>query len=557
MQGRFHWLSTSPERLERVVQDVSYGSEPKLSFYALLAAATLIASFGLIANSTAVIIGAMLVSPLMTPIIGISLALVLGDMNLLRRATQAELLGVLLAVGLALLLGLFPLGLEATSEMLSRTEPNLLDLLVAVFAGFAGTYAMIDERLSPALPGVAIATAIVPPLANCGLCLAMGAYLGAYGSFLLFFANFVAILLVSSGTFIAAGMAPTIKALPKWDLFRRFGIAALSFLAVTVVLTHALVRMVNDRTLNHAIKAGISNELSQIAATSLENTLHQVYEGTLYILATVRTPTVISPERVKSIQEMLGKQLGLPVELIVRCTLAKDISATGSTSQVTAKNLDGFFLARTINPEVLKVQLAEQALRESLSARPELSLLEVDLLNFPRGAVILATVQGTRALIPMEIGALEKSVRDRLQDPQVHLVVRCLTTIDVDREGRVLFGWSHYASPTDEQKVLMTRTNEAVKQEARKFPDLFVTNVDSAPQGDSWAVRMEAVGPRVLTAGDLSRLEKDVSQRVGREVQITVWFKSEVLITSGGYASTEDYTRRRLEEREADPAIQQ
>jgi len=535
-----------------VVQDVSYGSEPKLSFYALLAAATLIAGFGLIANSTAVIIGAMLVSPLMTPIIGIALALVLGDIKLLRRASQAELLGVLLAVGLALLLGLLPLGLEATSEMLSRTEPNLLDLLVAVFAGFAGTYAMIDERLSPALPGVAIATAIVPPLANCGLCLAMGAYLGASGSFLLFLANFLAILLVSSGTFIAAGMAPAIKALPTWDLFRRFGIVALGFLAVAVVLTHTLVRMVNERNLSHAIKAGISMELSQIAATSLEDTLHQVHGDTLYILATVRTPRVISPERVKSIQEMLGKQLGLPVELILRCTLAKDVSATGSTSQVTAKDLDGFFLTRTINPEVLKVQLAEQALRESLSARPELNLIDVDLVHFPRGAFILATLQGSRALIPMEIQTLEKAVQDRLQDPKAHLVARCLTTVDVDREGRVLFGWSHFASHTDEQKALMMHMNEAVRQEALKFTDLFVTNVDSAPQGESWAVRMEAVGPRVLTARDLSRLEKEVSQRVGRDVQITVWFKSEVLVTPAGYTSTEEYTRKRLLDQDAD-----
>jgi uncharacterized membrane protein len=81
---------------------------------------------------------------------------------------------------------MFPLPLQVTPERLSRTEPNLMDLLVAVLAGVAGTYALIGARLSPALPGVAIATAIVPPLANSGLCLAMGAYQGAWGSFLLF-----------------------------------------------------------------------------------------------------------------------------------------------------------------------------------------------------------------------------------------------------------------------------------------------------------------------------------------------------------------------------------
>ena len=69
------------------------------------------------------------------------------------------------------------LGLEATPEMLSRTRPNLIDLLVAILAGFAGSYALIDEKISPALPGEAIATAIVPPLANSGLCFSLGAIL--------------------------------------------------------------------------------------------------------------------------------------------------------------------------------------------------------------------------------------------------------------------------------------------------------------------------------------------------------------------------------------------
>lgn len=553
MQGKFVWLRTSPERLEKVVEEINYGSEPKLSFYALLAASTLIAGFGLIANSIAVIIGAMLVSPLMTPIIGISLSLVLGDTQLLRRALQAEALGVLLAIALAGLLGLFPLALEATSEMLSRTQPNLMDLLVAVFAGFAGTYAMIDERLSPALPGVAIATAIVPPLANCGLCLATGAYLGAYGSFLLFFANFLAILVVSAGTFIAAGIATTIRQLPRWELVRRFGIAGVGFILVAVVLTHSLVRMVKGRHLDSMIKAGISGELSQMAATSLETTLHQFYEGKLYVLATVRSPRVISPERVKSIQESLGRQVGAPVELIVRCILSKDVSATGSTSQVTAQNLNGFFLKGDIASDVLKIQLAEQALREALSARPEFNLMDVDLLQFPRGPFVLATIQGSRALIPMEIEGLEKAVQDRLQDPDIRLLTRCLMTSDVDRQGRILLGWSHFGNHTQEEQQMMERINQIMKEQLRRFPDLFVTNLDSAPQENGWAVRMESVGPRILTAKEVTRLEEEVSQLVDREVTITLWFKSEALVTSGGYSSTEEFTRKRLQERAAEP----
>ncbi|HSQ86590.1 MAG TPA: TIGR00341 family protein, partial [Desulfobacterales bacterium] len=206
------------ERVVTVYEDIERGSKPELRFYAMVGASTAIAAFGLIMNSTAVVIGAMLVAPLMTPIFGIALALVRGDASLLGRAIRAEIVGVILTVSLAACFGLVIPELEVTQEMLSRTSPNLLDLLVAVFAGFAGAYAMVDEHISPALPGVAIATAIVPPLANSGLCLALGAYYGAMGSFLLFFANFLSILLVASAIFFASGMAHEFESITKKDV---------------------------------------------------------------------------------------------------------------------------------------------------------------------------------------------------------------------------------------------------------------------------------------------------------------------------------------------------
>jgi uncharacterized hydrophobic protein (TIGR00271 family) len=147
-------------RTRRLAQtEIADGSEPALRFYILVAISTLIASFGLIADSTAVVIGAMLVAPLMTPIFGISLALVRGETHLLGSATRAEIVGVTAAVFMGFVLGTLIGDIEPTPEMLSRTRPNLFDLLVAVLAGFAGAYALVDEKISPALPGVAIATA--------------------------------------------------------------------------------------------------------------------------------------------------------------------------------------------------------------------------------------------------------------------------------------------------------------------------------------------------------------------------------------------------------------
>jgi uncharacterized membrane protein len=103
--GDSSWLRVSRERAANVIEDITLGSDPKFSFYALLVASSLIAAFGLIANSIAVVIGAMLVSPLMTPIMGIALGLVRGDAGLLRRAFLAEVLGIVLAIGMAALFG--------------------------------------------------------------------------------------------------------------------------------------------------------------------------------------------------------------------------------------------------------------------------------------------------------------------------------------------------------------------------------------------------------------------------------------------------------------------
>jgi len=549
MSERFKWLKTSPARLNQVMEDIGYGSEPKVSFYALLMTASLIASFGLILNSSAAIIGAMLVCPLMTPMLGISLSLVRGDHMLLGRAIRAEAIGVVLAVGIAALLGLFPLALEVNREMLALPEPTLLDLLVAGLAGFAGTYAMIDARLSPALPGVAIATSIMPPLANTGLCLAVGAFNGAWGSFLLFLANFLTILLVSAGTFVAAGVSPEITRTEKWEFSRRFGVAALGFLLVTGLLTQTLVRIVKERYLTNNIKGALAAQFSQFPSTSLSSVIHQAYQNRLYVLATVRTPRVISPDKVKTIQESLSETLKRPTELIVRAILAKDVSAIGSTSQVTAQNLDGFFLSGHVAPEVLRIQQAEQALRELLVPRPDILLLEVDLLQFPCGPVVLATLQGSRILIPGEVQELEKGIQDRLQNPQIRLLTRCLTTVDVDARGRVLYAWAHFGSNSPEDSALQERVENAVREALQKFPELFITNVDALRSGEDWAVRVEAVGARVPAARDLAQMEKAISQKVHRSTRIYLWFKGEVMVTREGLSSVEDFTRKRLQER--------
>lgn len=142
--------SVSPQRKAQVISDTATDSIPRPLYYVLLLASAGIAAFGLLANSAAVVIGAMLVSPLMAPIFGMALALSRGDLHLLRNAMISEFGGVLLIIAFALILGLLPFALEVTPEMLARTKPSLLDLFVAALAG-ASPVALRWSTKGPAL----------------------------------------------------------------------------------------------------------------------------------------------------------------------------------------------------------------------------------------------------------------------------------------------------------------------------------------------------------------------------------------------------------------------
>lgn len=211
----------------------------------------------------------MLVAPLMTPIFGMTLALIRGNTDLFGKSVRAEVVGIVASIFMGFILGTLAPIVEATPEMLSRTEPNLFDLLVAVLASFASSYAMVDEKISPALPGVAISTAIVHPLANCGLCFSMGAYVGGIGSFLLFFVNFLSILLVASITFSVFGMARNFESMAKIDILKRYGLATVSFLIVTIFLTNALFKIALENQIKSNIRTLLSEEFSAMPVTGL------------------------------------------------------------------------------------------------------------------------------------------------------------------------------------------------------------------------------------------------------------------------------------------------
>ena len=189
-------------------QSVKSGAAMTGAYLGMNAAATLIAGFGLLENSPAVIIGAMLIAMLFGPIVGIALGLAEADMALLGRSIVSEVIGAAWVLVIAYGIGLVFRDLPIGSEVLSRTSPGTLDLLIALVGGLAGAFTYFATGISGVMVGVAIATALVPPLTTCGILLARGLTGPATGAFLLFLANFAAISLGAMVGFPSRGTPP-------------------------------------------------------------------------------------------------------------------------------------------------------------------------------------------------------------------------------------------------------------------------------------------------------------------------------------------------------------
>ena len=182
---------------DETVRAISAGVSFRGASLWVLVFAIFIASLGLNVNSTAVIIGAMLISPLMGPIIGMGLAVGISDFDLLKRSVKNYLVATVISVITAMLYFLLTPLDEAQSELLARTAPTLYDVLIALCGGAAGIVALATRGKGNVLPGVAIATALMPPLCTAGFGLATGNVFYFLGAFYLFFINTVFIALAT------------------------------------------------------------------------------------------------------------------------------------------------------------------------------------------------------------------------------------------------------------------------------------------------------------------------------------------------------------------------
>lgn len=261
------------ENEQEIIAQISSGVSFKGANLWVLIFAIFIASLGLNVNSTAVIIGAMLISPLMGPIIGMGLAVGINDFDLLRRSLKNYGVATLISVLTAMIYFLISPLSEAQSELLARTSPTLYDVLIAFCGGAAGIIALCTRGKGNVIPGVAIATALMPPLCTAGFGLATGHWLYFLGAFYLFFINTVFIALA---TFCGVRLLhfqqhefqssePALKA-------RRFMIAlvVVTMIPAAYMTVRIIHQSVFDNNVNRFIKAELTQRGTQIISNSVD-----------------------------------------------------------------------------------------------------------------------------------------------------------------------------------------------------------------------------------------------------------------------------------------------
>lgn len=305
---------TGDDRLE-VYKQVRRNSRPDVDFFIMIGLSAIIAGYGLLQDSSAVIIGGMLVAPLFSPILAISMSIVMGDIRLLRLAVEATIKGIVLAIGVAVFIAAISPLRSVGGEITARVAPNLFDLAVALASGAAGAYAIARKDVAAALPGVAIAAALVPPLCVVGIGLAAADMQIAGGGGLLFITNLVAIVLAGSVTLLLLGFRPTEPGERAARLRRGLGVSLILLLVITIPLAVVFLRSVEESRLRLTINEIMLQEVEADPQLELLDFDWERVDSKIEIEIRLYAQETPSSVEVNAWRDQLSQALGEPVEL--------------------------------------------------------------------------------------------------------------------------------------------------------------------------------------------------------------------------------------------------
>ena len=298
-------------------------------FITLMTFASIIAAMGVLTDSTAIVIGAMLIAPLMTPLMAIAISLVMGWPNRLAMAVLIATAGILLAIGIGVLLGLVvPVAISPStnSQIVSRSTPTPVDLITALTAGAAGAYGLSRPDVTDSLPGVAIAISLVPPLSVVGISYSQAEWAAGNGALLLFMTNMVAILMMGGITFVMTGVTPLSVV---YEGQRRVRTALTSVLLLALIVVGGLLlngKQVTSDSLDQ------SRTVKAVTTWLKDAPLHQLVESS--VDGDVVNVVVIGPvdglANVDDLADELSASFGRNITADVRIVVEERVTSSGS-----------------------------------------------------------------------------------------------------------------------------------------------------------------------------------------------------------------------------------
>jgi uncharacterized hydrophobic protein (TIGR00271 family) len=432
---------------------------PRYAFMILMSAG--IAVLGLLLSSPAVVIGAMLISPLMGPIIGLGFGMALVDGNEIRRTAMTLAGGVLLAILFSALVVFFSPIKDITPEIAARTRPNLFDLLVALFSALAGAYAMIRGR-EGTIVGVAIATALMPPLATVGFGLATLNATVFFGSLLLFVTNLMTIAIAAAIMARLYGFGPKLTS-------RQSGMQAAVIIAVllglAIPLGYSLSQIAWEARAQRQARDVLADQFPRQAKI---DQLEIDFSGEpLAVRATVLTPEYRGKAAAQG-ETLLARALGRPVKLSLDQFRVGTAAGDAEAAQIASASA-----REQTRKERATAALVGRELAILAGVSPEAVLIDRDKrLAQVRAAALPGATLATYRALEQRLSAAEPQWKMQLVPPPLPLPVIGMTGDEFTDDGTENLALAIWAArrtgipvvvsgPARESQIVLTKLNEA------------------------------------------------------------------------------------------------
>lgn len=325
------WKQADPYYIHQLRSDLLREAHVNHVYLILIISSCAIATLGLLSNSTAVIIGAMLIAPLMLPIRAVAFGALSGNPMLFRTGIVSILSGTGLAIFISCSIGWMAGITSFGSEILARTQPTLLDLGIAVMAGGIGGYAKIEPRISGTIAGTAIAVALMPPVCVIGLGLSQGNWALSSGASLLYLTNLLGISLSCMVVFFLAGYVPLHQA-------RAAIIGAIALTSVLLIpLGLGFAELVGQARLETGLKKALLNRTVTFQRLELVDLKINWLNRPPQVRLTVYAEEPVTPKQVSLLEEFLRDDLGQSFELIFIVSYVEEVKNQEETDAEEAE----------------------------------------------------------------------------------------------------------------------------------------------------------------------------------------------------------------------------